>query len=125
VRWVQRTDWAEVREGLEGSVARLLGSQPTETAIEKTVGVAEAVKAKAGETFTTAKNTAGKTEKKVVKEMKEKLGQAEKVTAGTKAGAHEVTDSIRNSGGTVDAARGAVRDVISKGIEKGKEAIGM
>jgi len=26
VRWVQRTDWNEVREGMEGAVSRLLGS---------------------------------------------------------------------------------------------------
>jgi len=50
--------------------------------------------------------------------------KTERATAETKSGAHEVADSIKNSGGTVDAARGAVRDVISKGIEKGKEAIG-
>jgi altered-inheritance-of-mitochondria protein 5 len=26
VRWVQRTDWGEVREGMEGAIARLLGT---------------------------------------------------------------------------------------------------
>ncbi|KAF4628079.1 hypothetical protein G7Y89_g10066 [Cudoniella acicularis] len=47
--------------------------------------------------------------------------KAEEAATNSNAGAH---DAIRKSGGTVDAARGAVRDAVSKGIEKGKEAIG-
>lgn len=78
----------------------------------------------------------------------EKAGEkAQNATASTKAGmnnaatstggvvdrgtekSHEVTDKTltemqSTGGGTVDAARGALRNVVSKGIEKGKKAIG-
>lgn len=52
------------------------------------------------------------------------VAQTGGTVADAKASAHGIADSIKHSGGTVDAARGAVRDVVSKGIEKGKEAIG-
>lgn len=73
--------------------------------------------------------------------------QAEKTAADAKAGAHDTaasaksawdrsvekshevadkasTEAISTGAGTVDAARGAVRNITSKDIEKGKEAIG-
>ena len=46
------------------------------------------------------------------------------MSANAKAGAHDAAESVKHSGGTIDAARGAVRDAVSMGIEKGKEAIG-
>jgi altered-inheritance-of-mitochondria protein 5 len=48
----------------------------------------------------------------------------DKAAAEAKTSAHDAADAIRSSGGTVDAARSAVRGVISKGIEKGREALG-
>ena len=48
----------------------------------------------------------------------------ERTVADVKSGAHDAANAIRSSGGTVDAARGTLRDVVSKGIEKGKEVIG-
>jgi altered-inheritance-of-mitochondria protein 5 len=51
--------------------------------------------------------------------------RADRTAANTRSGARDAADAIRNSGGTVDAARVAVRGVIIKGIEKGKDALGM
>lgn len=51
--------------------------------------------------------------------------RAERAAADTRSSARDAADAIRNSGGTVDAARSVVRGVISKGIEKGKEALGV
>jgi altered-inheritance-of-mitochondria protein 5 len=167
VRWAQRTDWSEVREGVEGAVARLFGSglQKSREGIEEAEKVAapkvqEAVdwsKAKAkegadraaGAVDKAAATTVSGTERagavardqagKIAGEAKNQLGHAGvKVvgakdnaiaqTGGTvadvKASAHGIAESIKHSGGTVDAARGAVRDAVNKGIEKGKEAIG-
>lgn len=140
VRWVQRTDWEEVRAGMEGAVARLMGTAPAERVKENTLNIAESAKAKTEETLSSAKQKINQVEKKAVASTKEKLGQAEEQAGGfrdaakvkadravaeSKTGAHHVADSVKNSGGTVDAARSAVRDVVSKGIEKGKEAIGV
>jgi altered-inheritance-of-mitochondria protein 5 len=50
--------------------------------------------------------------------------KAEKAAADVKSGAHDAASAIRNSGGTVDAARNVVRGAISKGIEKGREVFG-
>jgi len=50
--------------------------------------------------------------------------KADRAVADTKAGAHDAVESVKHSGGTVDAARGALRNAVSKGIEKGKEAVG-
>jgi MICOS complex subunit MIC12 len=84
-----------------------------------------------------AASTKAKTEK-VVGSSKEQLGHAgdtsgelwnaakaksERVAANAKSGAQDAAESVR-SGGTVDAVRGAVRDTFTKGVEKGKEAIG-
>ena len=49
---------------------------------------------------------------------------AERASATTKTAAHDAVDTVKHSGGTIDAARGAVRDAFSKGIEKGKEMVG-
>jgi altered-inheritance-of-mitochondria protein 5 len=148
VRWVQRTDWNEVREGIEDSVSRLLGrglqksregiegvekqaGPKVQEAIERSretgrhsidaaaVGIDRAASAaisgveKAG---VEAKDSA----RRVVASAKDQVQQT-----GAKAGAHDAAEAIRRSGGTVDAARSAVRGAISKGIEKGREALGI
>jgi len=167
VRWVQRTEWSEVRERTEGAIARLIGGglQKSREGIEEaenlaTPKVREAVdwsKAKAKEgaeraavgvdraaastisgverAGAVAKDQAGKVKdsaKKALDHAGVKVAEAKDTAvaqsggsvADAKASAHGLADSIRHSGGTVDAARGAVRDVVNKGIEKGKEAIG-
>jgi len=167
VRWVQRTDWSEVREGMEGAVARLLGSglQKSREGIEEAEKVAapkvrEAVdwsKAKAEKGAETAaagvdkaaaktisgadragavaKDQAGKIKESAKKQLDHAgvktagakdtaVAQTRGTVADAKASAHGIATSIKQSGGTVDATRGVVRDAINKGIVKGKEAIG-
>jgi len=147
VRWVQRTDWNDVRENLEGAVSRLLSSQKGQQAVEEvstiasaakaktqeaaastrqgTSRIGEAAKAKSEEATTLAKEKINSTETKAAELRDAAKSKATRVGADTSSGAHEVAESIRNSGGTVDAARGAVRDAVSKGIEKGREVFGM
>ena len=75
---------------------------------------------------------AKKESKREVQSTSEKAGalrdaaeaKTARASAETKGGLHEAAESIKHSGGTVDAARGAVRDAISRGIEKGKELVG-
>jgi altered-inheritance-of-mitochondria protein 5 len=167
VRRVQRTDWNEVREGMEGTIARLLGSglQKSQEGIEKAEKqaapiVQEAVdrskaaakrgadEAAAGIDRAAAATSSG-TERagaqakagasKIASAAKEKLSQAgektgelgsstkakaDRITADAKTGAQDVVETVRHPGGTIDAARGALRATFNKGIEKGKEAIG-
>lgn len=167
VRWVQRTDFNDVREGVEGAVARLLGGglQKSREGIEelekqagpkvqeaidrsKTAAKKGADQAAMGIDRAAAKTIHGAERVKIEAEKGaskiaaaaegnwaragEMAGEtrdviavkADRVAASVKSGAHDATESLRHSGGTVDAARGAVRDAVSKGIEKSKEAIG-
>jgi len=177
VRWVQRTDWNDVREGMEGAVARLLGGglQKSREGIEQaereaapkvqeavdrskaaarkgadqaavavdkaadaTIAGAERVGAEVKEGASRIASSAKTKTEKAVDSSKEQLGRAgeksgelrdaakastDRVAANAKSGAQDAAESLR-SGGTVDAVRGVVRDTFSKGIEKGKEAIG-
>lgn len=50
--------------------------------------------------------------------------KSDQTSANIKTGAHDAVKVIKHSGGTIDAARGAVRDAVSKGIEMGKDAVG-
>lgn len=50
--------------------------------------------------------------------------KAAELESATKTKAQDAAEAIKHSGGTIDAARGAVRDAVHKGIEKGKEAVG-
>ena len=167
VRWVQQTDWNNVRESMEGNAARLLGGglQKSREGIEqaeKAAGprVQEAVDRSraaaqkgadqaavridrgAAKTIQGAERAGFEAKEganKIAAAAKEKLAQAgvnaveardaftiktERVSANAKARAHDAAESVKHSGGTIDAARGAVRDAVSRGIEKGKEAIG-
>jgi len=127
VRRVHRTDWNEVREGMEGAVARLFGSglQKGREGIEeaeKQAGpkVQEAVdRSKAA-----AKKGADQVAAGIDRAAATTIAGAERVAADAKAGAQDAAETVRHSGGTIDAARGALRDTFSKGVEKGKEAIG-
>lgn len=168
VRWVQKKDWNEVREGIESSVSGLFDSglqksregiedvgkkaQPSiQDAAEKSRAAAKnsidaagglidrataAAKSGAEEAGVEAKDSASR----IVASSREQLqaaesrtadyrdnirARAERAAADTRSSARDAADAIRNSGGTVDAARSVVRGVISKGIEKGKEALGV
>lgn len=167
VRWVQTKDWNEVREGIEGSVARLWsgGLQKSREGIEEAenqarpaiqdaiersraagkngldavAGGVDRAAAAAVAGAERAGSEATGSARRVVASSKEQLqdvgaktadyreaarARAERAADDARSGAHDAADAIRNNGGTVDAARSAVRGVISKGIEKGKEALG-
>ncbi|CZR60360.1 uncharacterized protein PAC_10256 [Phialocephala subalpina] len=153
IRWVQRTDWSEVREGAERTVSRLLG-----TGLEKSREDIEEVERKAGPKVqeavdrskaaakqaadqaaagidraaaatiagadrvgARAKVQADKAGVKIAEARDAASAKASQVVADTKSGAQ---DAVKHSGGNVDAARGALRDAVSKGIEMGKDAVG-
>lgn len=121
VRWVQRTDWNGVREGMEGAISRLLGG-----GIEKSregINEAEMIAGpKVQEVIYSSKTTA----RKVVDQAGSNTAaygdaakaKADEIVANAKSGAQDAAQRVRNSGGTVDA-----QDVVSKGVEKGKEAV--
>lgn len=141
-----------MRIGLEGAVARVLGgglekSREGIESVEKNASpIAQAALDKARAAGSETKEVGGKIAA-AVKEGKEKAistskkevslaeqksadlysaarAKGERTVADTKSGAHDAADSIRRSGGTVDAARGALRDAVGAGIEKGKEVFG-
>ncbi|RDL37876.1 MICOS complex subunit MIC12 [Venustampulla echinocandica] len=122
VRWVQRTDWDEAREGIVGSVSRLLGGgiQKSRDEIEHLEKVSAH---KVQEAIDQSKSAAKHAKDQAAEYRDTAAAKAVRATDEAKSGAIAVSDSIRRSGGTVDAARGAVRDALSKGVEKGKEAI--
>lgn len=156
VRWVQRKDWGQVREGLEGSVARLLGGglQKSRDGIdeaEKQAGpiiqealersraagksgidaAADGIDRAAAATIAGTERAGGEIKdgaRRIVASSKEHLQETgtktERAATDARSSAHDAADAIRNSGGTIDAARNAVRGVVSKGIEKTKEAFG-
>ena len=156
VRLVHRTDWDEVREGMEGVVARLLG-----TRLEKSREAIEEVEKKSGPTVQEAVDRSKAAAKmgtdqaaasidrvasatvsgveKGFASTKEQLRQAgaksaaygdavkaktDRVVANVRVGSQDAAQTSRYPGGTVDAARGAVRDAVSKGIGKGREVLG-
>ncbi|KAK6584154.1 hypothetical protein PZA11_003884 [Diplocarpon coronariae] len=166
VRWVQRTDFNNVREGLEGATARLLagGLQKSREGIEEVETqagpkVQEAVNrsnaaarkgadqaaaridraaAKTVEGAGLINDEFGKSASEIAAATKGKWSQAEekageardaafaktnKVAASARAGTQDAAESV-SRGGIIDAARGAVRDAVNKGIAKGNEAIG-
>jgi altered-inheritance-of-mitochondria protein 5 len=155
VRWAQRTDWNEVREGVEGAAARLLGTglnksrEEIEEAEKKAspkvqdaidiskaaarngadqvaAGIERAASAAASGAERAVASTKEQLRKAGTKSAEyEKASQAKtaRVVADAKFSVQDAADKVQYSGGTVDAARGAVRDVVNKGIEKGKEAI--
>ena len=165
VRWVQRSDWNGVREGMEGAVSRLLGSgfrksrngideaeklggpKVRETvdntgaaarkgmdqvaveidkaatySIAQVEKVGAGVKDKASRIIESTKSSA----RNVAEQRDAAEEKAEKLLATASSGAHDAAEPTRVSGdsGTVDAARGTLRDFINQGIEKGREAIG-
>ncbi|KAE9377960.1 hypothetical protein N431DRAFT_366058 [Stipitochalara longipes BDJ] len=167
VRRVQGTDWNKVREGMEGTVARLLGSAllksregieeaekqaapKVQEAVDRSKAAAKkgADQAAAGIDRAAAATVAGAERagvqaregaSKITAASKEKLDQAgvktgelgssakaktNRLVANAKTGAQDAVEVAGHPGGTIDAARGALRDTFSKGIEKGKEAIG-
>jgi altered-inheritance-of-mitochondria protein 5 len=167
VRRVQRTDWNEVREGMEGAVVRLLGSglQKSREGIEeaeKQAGpkVQEAIERSkaavkkgadqaavgidraAAATITGSERVSAQAKEganRIASATEAKLdhaavitgeagttakAQAYRIAADVKTDAQNAAEAVRHPGGTIDAARGTLRDTFNKGIEKGREVIG-
>jgi len=153
---VQKTDWNEVREGMEGAVARLLGTglersregieeveESARAKVQETVDRSRAASRKSGDEDAAgidraATATVHGAEEAVAssKEQSRKAGaksaevgdaataKKDKAVADAKSGAQGAADKIKHSGGTVDTARGAVRDAVGKEIKKDKEVTG-
>ena len=179
VRWIQRTDFNELRENLEGSVSRLwrdglvkgqegievvedaAGSRVQEAAdatgrkagelgerarkgvdraaasaisgveragagiVEGGSKIAALAKEKASEVKKESKREARVVEEKTAALKDAAAAKTSRAGADTRSTIHSASDTVKQgSAGTVDAARTAVRDVISKGIEKGKQVVG-
>lgn len=119
VRRVHRTDWSEVREGMEGAVARLFGS-----GLQKSRGGIEEGEKQVGPKVQEAIDRSKAAAKKGADQAA--VG-VDRVAASTISGAEQVGAQAKEAAsniGTVDAARGALRDTFSKGVEKSKEVIG-
>ncbi|KAJ8059661.1 hypothetical protein OCU04_011310 [Sclerotinia nivalis] len=118
VRWIQRTDWEGVRDGIEGAVSRALGlglerggegiERGEEVAGEKLRDFREEAKEDARRAATVA-GTRG-----AIDASSQKLKEAE-------AKSPSYPEIERKAGGTVDAARETVRNAVSRGIEAGKD----
>ena len=50
--------------------------------------------------------------------------KTDRLAADAKTSTQDAMAAVRHPSGTIDAARGALRDTFTKGVEKGKEAIG-
>ncbi|APA12202.1 hypothetical protein SS1G_10813 [Sclerotinia sclerotiorum 1980 UF-70] len=127
VRWVQRTDWEGVRDGIEGAVSRALGLglERGREGIEKGEEVAgeklrdfreeareEARRAATGAVAGVERSVAGT--RGAIDASSQKLKEAE-------AKIPSYSEIERKAGGTVDTARESVRNAVSRGIEAGKD----
>jgi altered-inheritance-of-mitochondria protein 5 len=135
VRWVQRTDWSEVREGMEGAVARLLGG-----GLQKSQdGIAEAEKQAPPKVKEAIDRAAAAAVSGAEKAEAEAVGSARRLSESTKSAASKAIASSKEELEVAeakaaeyrDAAKSSAQDVaesikdaVSKGIETGKEAIG-
>ncbi|KAH8782578.1 hypothetical protein BGZ57DRAFT_758628 [Hyaloscypha finlandica] len=130
VRRVQKTDWNEVREGMEGAVARILGSglQKSREGIEEAgKQTAPKVQDAVDRSKAAAKKGADQAAAEIDRAAAATIAgveRADRPGADAKTGAQDAAEAVRHAGGTVDAARGALRDTFNKGIEKGKATIG-
>ncbi|PSS27335.1 hypothetical protein M430DRAFT_54862 [Amorphotheca resinae ATCC 22711] len=124
VRWVQRTDWNEVREGMEGAVARLLGG-----GLQKSQdGIAEAEKQARPKVKEAIDRAAAAAASGAEKAEAEAVGSARRLSESTKSAASKAIASSKEElevakSSAQDAAE-SIKDAVSKGIETGKEAIG-
>ncbi|CAG8979075.1 hypothetical protein HYALB_00000204 [Hymenoscyphus albidus] len=121
VRWVQRTDWVDVRERAEDAVARVLG-----VGLERGEGgIVEAVKEGRERAFKEAKREVEFAGEKAAELKSSVVAKSSRAKADAQSGTKDALESVRRSGGTVDAAREALRGAVGAGIEKGKEVLGL
>jgi len=106
VRSLQNANWEDIREKRDQAIAKVLGNS-----LEGARHGIENVEKSAGAVWSEGKEKAMAKTSQITEEIPSKVEQVR--TKASTAGA-----------GTVDAARGAVRNAVSKGIEKGKELVG-
>lgn len=124
-RWVQEKDWEEVREGVETAVGRLWAKAFGEAGDEVEKGERKAG-VLAGEAKDAAKSELAGAATKTQRVASEKAGgvaaAAKSAYADAKAKGSEVAGKGEQK---AEAAKGSVLSAIGKGIEKGKEALGI
>ncbi|CAG8953978.1 hypothetical protein HYFRA_00009077 [Hymenoscyphus fraxineus] len=128
VRWVQRTDWVDVRERAEDTVARVLGVglERGREGVERGEGrIVEAVKEGSERAFKEAKRELEFAGEKAAELKSSVVAKSGRAKADAQSGTKDAVESVRRSGGTVDAAREALRGAVGAGIEKGKEVLGL
>lgn len=125
IRWVQNTDWSEVREGVETAVGRLwaraLGKaiDETEKGEERAAAVASSFTSDAKREVSSA---ADKT-KSVASEQAASVADAAKSAyADAKARGAEAASKTQKG---AEEAKGSIFSAVGRGIEKSKEALGL
>lgn len=121
VRWIQNTDWNEVREGVETAVGRLwsraLGNAIEETekgerkAAELTDAASREARAAADRSKAAASNKAGSV-----------ADAAKNAYADAKARGLDFADKAQEE---AEQAKGSIFNAVGRGIEKGKEALSL
>ena len=134
---MQRTDWNEVREGMEGAIGRLIGG-----GLQKSRDGIDDAETRAGPKLQEALEKIKGAARMEVNQSGAGIANAISEQEDAKSGARSswdrgveksqgTTETFEKSSGkapstgagTVDAARRAVRNVVTRGIERGKEAI--
>jgi altered-inheritance-of-mitochondria protein 5 len=125
VRWAQETDWHEVRVGAETAVGRLWAK-----AFGNAIEEAEKGEKKAGV-------LAGQAKEEVKREATSALAKTKSVASekagGVAAAAKSAyadakvrgTEAVEKSEQKAEAAKGSIFSAVGRGIEKGKEALGI
>ncbi|KAI1847038.1 hypothetical protein JX266_006913 [Neoarthrinium moseri] len=114
VRWAQETDWVEVREGLESAAGRLWGR-----ALGNAVDGAEKAENKAA-------RLAGEAKDDVKSAVDAKAaGVAEAAKSAYADAKARGSDALSRGEKQAEEARGSLFSAVGKGIEKGKEALGL
>ncbi|KAF4837302.1 hypothetical protein CGCTS75_v001589 [Colletotrichum tropicale] len=120
VRWAQRTDWAEVRETLEGNVARLWGG-----AIDKTAEAGDRAAPLAKEVVEGAKQKgailADEQGESLRKEAKSAWERAREKTLAADEAARAKAAELRKA---ADAKAAEVKAVVGEVVEKGRKEAG-
>jgi altered-inheritance-of-mitochondria protein 5 len=122
---VEKQTGPKVQEAIDrGKAATKTGAERATAEVKEGASrIAESTKATSDKAVASTKEKLDQAGVKTAEYRDAAKAKADRTVADAKSGAHDAAGSIRSSGGTVDAARGALRDVISKGIEKGKEAV--
>ncbi|KAF7931052.1 uncharacterized protein EAE97_009261 [Botrytis byssoidea] len=126
VRWIQRTDWEDVRWKMEGAVSRALG-----LGLERSREGIQYGEEIAGDKLRDFREEAREDAKRVASGA---VAGVERGVAGTSGAIDASSQKLREAearipsypeierkaGGTIDAARGGIRNAVSRGIEAGK-----